>query len=258
MKSSNIFGYLLIGMLLVACATNKPAQPDNSKSAIAARTYTQLGIEYIREKNYELALEKLQKAISLQPDYPVAHGAIAILYTQVGDKEKAEKHYKRGLSLDPDNADAHNNYGQFLCSDGRYEEAEKQFLIAANNPYYKTPQIPYLNAGLCMAGKPDPEAAEKYYRLALDKDPKYAPVLYQMAEASFAAQDYLKTRAWLQRFQEVGTQTPQSLWLGVRSEYALGSLETSGHYALQLKGRFPDSEQAGLLQEWEHERRSAK
>jgi type IV pilus assembly protein PilF len=77
-----------------------------------------------------------------------------------------------------------------------------------------------------------------------------------MAELSFTAQDYLTTRAWLQRFQEAGEQTPQSLWLGVRSEYALRDNQASGNYALQLRSRFPDSEQARLLQEWEYERRS--
>lgn len=256
MKTGNILACIMISMLLGACATSQSHKTDNSKSALAARANTQLGIEYLREKNYEQALVKLEKAIDLKPDYPVAHNAIAILYAEVGDKEKAEKHYRRALSLDPDNADGHNNYGQFLCSNGRYQEAEEQFLAATNNPYYKTPQIPYLNAGLCMAGKPDREAADKYYRLALGKDPKYGPALYQMAELGFAAQDYLKTRAWLQRFQDVEAQTPQSLWLGVRSEDALGNHQASGNYALQLRGRFPDSEQAKLLQEWEHERRS--
>jgi type IV pilus assembly protein PilF len=247
---------ILASVLLGACATRPTSGGEEDKSEIAARANTQLGVEYLREKNYELAKVRLLKAIDEAPGYATAHDAIAILYTQVGDTEQAEKHYRRSLKINPDNADAHNNYGQFLCSIGRYDEAEKQFRIAVDNPYYKTPQIPLLNAGLCMAARKDSAAAEKYYRIAIDKDPKYAPALYQMAELSFAAKEYLRTRAWLQRFDEAGTPTPQSLWLGVQTEYALGDHQAWGNYALQLRSKFPDSDQAKQLQEWEHERRS--
>ena len=256
MKSSPVYACMLVSMLLGACSTNPALEDNNNKSVVAARANTQLGIEYLREKNYEMALDKLTKAIEAQPDYAMAHDVIAILYAQVGNKELAEKHYQRGLKLNPDNSDAHSNYGQFLCSNGRYKEAEQQFLVAANNPYYKTAELPLFNAGLCMAGVPDLAAAEQYYRRALDKNPKFAPALYQMAVLSFAAQDYLKTRAWLLRYQESGSRTPDSLWLAVQTEYALGDNQAWGNYALQLRSRFPDSEQAKLLQEWEHGRRS--
>jgi type IV pilus assembly protein PilF len=247
---------ILTGMLLGGCAGGSRLDQDQDKAMIAARANTQLGVEYLREKNYELAKTTLLKAIEQAPDYATAHDAIAILYSQVGDTEQAEKHYRRALKLNPDNADGHNNYGQFLCSIGRYDDAEEQFRTAAGNPYYKTPQIPLVNAGVCMASKKDAAAAEKYYRQALDKDPKFAPALFRMAELTFAAKDYLRTRAWLQRYEEVGTPTPESLWLGVQAEAALGDHQAWGNYALQLRSKFPESDQAKQLQEWEHERRA--
>lgn len=257
MKSTVVYACILASVtLLGACSSNPTLEDMDKKAAVAARANTQLGIEYLRDKNYEMALEKLQKAIEAEPDYAVAHDVIAILYAQVGDKGLAEKHYLHGLKLNPDNSDGHSNYGQFLCSNGRYQEAEQQFLIAANNRFYKTPELPLFNAGLCMAGVPDAAAAEKYYRLSLDKNPKFGPALYQMALLSYAGQDYLRTRAWLQRYQESENQTPESLWLAIRTEYALGDNQAWGNYSLQLRSRFPDSEQAKLLQEWEHERRS--
>ena len=181
---------------------------------------------------------------------------IAILYDRIGDSAQAEKHYRIALRLAPDDAESHNNYGQFLCSHERYEEADREYLIAAKNPYYKTPQVALLNAGMCMTARHDAAAAEKYYRLALDKAPDFAPALYKMAELKFNAKNYLMARAWLERYQEVAEQTPQSLWLGVRTESALGNTEVSDNYALQLRGKFPKSDEAAMLEDWEHERRS--
>jgi type IV pilus assembly protein PilF len=247
---------MLTVLLLPGCASNTTLENDTSKSAVAARANTQLGIEYLRNGDYDMSQKKLLKAIELQPDFATAHDAIAILYERVGNNELAEKHYRRGLKLNPDNADGHNNYGQFLCRVGRHEEAEKEFLVAINNPFYRTKKYPLLNAGMCMANVPDMAKAEQYFRRALEEDSEFAPALLQMAKLSFKSGNYLRARAYLQRYQAVEKHTPESLWLGVRTEYALKDHQAWGNYALQLRNLHPDSEQAVLLQEWENERRA--
>lgn len=251
---------LLTGLLSVSlfagCASNATLEDTGTRSGVAARANTQLGIEYLRKGDYEMSLKKLQKALELEPDYAVAHDVIAVLYEQVGNNELAEKHYLRGLKLNPANADGHNNYGQFLCRTGRYREAEAEFLVAARDPFYKTPQLPLVNAGMCLEGVDELDKAETYFREALEKNPEYAPALLQMAKVSFRKQEYLKARAYLQRFQAVEKHTPESLWLGVRTEYALKDYQAGGNYALQLRNLHPDSKQAALLQEWENEQRS--
>lgn len=244
----------ILCLALAACATS--GQPTGIKARIAAQSNTQLGVEYIKQKNYELAKDRLQKALEEEPNYALAHQVIAILYDRIGDSAQAEKHYRIALRLAPDDAESHNNYGQFLCSHERYEEADREYLIAAKNPYYKTPQVALLNAGMCMMARHDAPAAEKYFRLALDKAPDFAAALYKMAELKFNEKNYLMARAWLERFQEVAEQTPQSLWLGVRTESALGDSKGSDNYALQLRGKFPQSDEAAMLEDWEHERRS--
>ncbi len=243
-------------LLLSACASNTTMDNDRSKPAVAAKANTQLGIEYLRKGEYDLSLKKLQKAIDVKPDYAMAHNVIAVLYDRVGNNELAEKHYRRGLKLNPGNADSHNNYGQFLCRTGRHQQAEEEFQVAASDPFYKMPQLPLLNAGMCMAGINEVEHAEKYFRRALDGNPEFGPALLQMAKLAFKTQDYLKARAYLQRFLAVEQHTPESLWLGVRTEYALKDNQAWGNYALQLRNLHPDSEQAALLMEWENERRA--
>ena len=112
------------------------------------------------------------------------------------------------------------------------------------------------NAGVCLMMVPDNKRAEEYFRLALKKQSEYAPALLQMGMISFTTGNYLSTRAYLQRYQSVADPTAESLWLAVRTEFALKDHQAWGNYALTLKNQFPDSEQYLLLQEWENERRS--
>ena len=252
---------LLSALLLAGCAAVSDREKQlNSKEnlAIAAEANTQLGIQYLREGDYEQSLQKLEKALSLDPDLPAAHDAIAVLYERVGETKKAEKHYRKSLQLKPDSARGHNNYGQFLCVQGRYAEAEEQFLAAANNPFYDATAMALTNAGVCANRVPDVEKAEKYFRMALDQDPLFAPALLQMSILNFSRDKYLSARAYLERFQAAASHSAESLWLAIRIEYAMHDRVAWGKFAGMLRTRFPDSEQAALLQEWENERRSGR
>jgi type IV pilus assembly protein PilF len=252
---------LLLVALFTGCATiGEDGRPidQNKKNADIAHANTMLGIEYMRTGNFEMSREKLDRALAADPDSAEANDAIAVLYEQVGEPDLAEKHYKKSLSLNPRNPRGHNNYGQFLCVHGRYKEAEKEFLSAANDPFYPTPALALTNAGLCALRIPDEEMAEKYFRQALELDPKYPPALLQMATVNYSRSNYLSARAYLERYQESGQDTAESLWLGIRTEYALDDHQAWGNYALRLRNNFPNSPQAAELQKWEYEHRSGK
>jgi type IV pilus assembly protein PilF len=76
-----------------------------------------------------------------------------------------------------------------------------------------------------------------------------------MVRVSFARQQYLASRAYLQRLQELGPLEPEFLWIGVRAEAELGDRSAASSYALLLKNEFPESEQTQALIEWERTRR---
>jgi len=256
MKYAKIIVCALAVSLLTACASSPETKTDENASAVAAQANTQLGVEYLRKGEYEQSRVKLEKALELEPNYAPAHDAIAVLYEKVGESALAEKHYKRSLRLNEDSARGHNNYGQFLCFQGRYKEATAEFMKAADNPFYATPEVPLSNAGLCAARIPDPVTASEYYRRALEKNPKFAPALLQMAIIKFDEGNYLSARGYLQRFQQVASHSPQSLWLAVQTEFALNDNQAWGQYAIILKNKFPDSKETALLLEWENERQS--
>lgn len=237
-----------MAVVIGACST-----PAAKREAAASKAdpLVDLGVAYMERGDRARALDKLTRALQMDPNLPRGHYAIALLYDGMGEEDKAQSHYRRALSLDPRYAEARNAYGAFLCRQGDIKEAEKEFLEAARNPLYTTPDLAYTNAGLCLMAKQDKEGAEKYFREALQLNPLQPTALLQMAELSYQSDKYLNARAYLQRYREVAQHTPESLWLGILSEMKLGDRNAASSLALLLRARFPDSDQARLLQEME-------
>lgn len=240
-------------ILLAACQSTPPASKESAQEEREklASLNTQLAVEYMRDGDNELALKKLAKAVEADPNYVDAYNAYALVYAQLGETDKAEANFKRAVGIDPSNSSAQNNYGQFLCQRKRYDEGQARFLEAVKNPLYRSPEIAYSNAGTCAMQAQDPVAAEAHFRAALQIDPQLAPALLQMAQLSYDQGNQLGARGYLQRYLAVAPHNARSLWLGIRIENALGDKDAVSSYTMMLKNKFPDSQEAGLLQKGE-------
>jgi type IV pilus assembly protein PilF len=217
-----------------------------------AETNVQLGLGYLKQGRVQGALEKLQKALDAEPDYAEAHSSIALVYEELQENDRAAKHFERALELNPDDGATHNNYAVFLCHIGKAKEAEPHFLAAIKSRGYPTPERAYENLGIC-AMETDRAKAETYLRKALQMNPRLPGALLQMAQLSVDHGNYLSGRAYLQRYHEVQPPVPQSLWLGIKVEQQLGDEAAARDYALQLRRKFPDSDETRKLLEAEPE-----
>lgn len=235
-----------VAVLLCACASTGQKGEDTQRER-AAKINVQLGVGYLRKGNLALAQAKLDRALEQAPRLAIAHWSYALLQMRLGESELAEKHFRKAISLDSQDSRARNNYGTFLCARGRIEEAERQFLEAIENPLYKQPASAYTNAGVCVLKIPDKKRAEQYFREALRKDPQYAPALVQMAQLAFDQQHYLQSRAFMQRYSEVGQHDAKTLWLSYRIEDQLHNGAAAKALAAQLKERFPHSKETAQL-----------
>lgn len=247
-------GRMVLLALALACSgcattpTDPERLPDTDPLKIASLN-TELGVEYMRKGDNEVALRKLEKALAAAPNFAGAHSAMGLLYARLGQIDEAESHFREATRLAPEDSSILNNFGQFLCQRQRWDEADALFQRAVKNALYETPEVAYANAGTCAKASGDLAKAEGYFRQALQLDAELGPALLGMAELSFEQKRYLPARAYLQRLSAVAPQTPRTLWLGVRVERALGDRDAADSYALALKNRFPDSDETRHLLE---------
>lgn len=238
---------LAVAVLLLTGLSACAGAPTLAESE-AARANTTLGLSYAREGKFELALDRLRKAINQDDGYPSAHAAIAFVYQALDEDRKADKHYRRALELDPENPETRNLYGVFLCHVERREEAQRHFEAAGRNRRYRNADAAWTNAGVCL--KPvDPDRAEAAFREALRLRSDSPEALAQMAHLSYERKDYLRTRAFLQRYDLAKRAAPDLLWLAARTEQALGDSQAARLYDSRLRREFPDSKEAASVTE---------
>ncbi|MDD2768120.1 MAG: type IV pilus biogenesis/stability protein PilW [Methylococcus sp.] len=237
---------VVIGTLAACVAEEKrPASANDPYSALsAADIYTQKGVRYMQQGALEVALDDLRHAIELDPASSDARDALAVLYEKLGKTEEADQQFREALSLNPENFSTFNNYGRFLCNTGHIQDAMVKFEVAYSTPLYPQPWIPLSNAGSCLRRAGRSAEAEPFLRRALEKNGGYPPALLEMAYVSLEARQYMSTRAFLQRYQAIAEDTPETLWLGAKNELALGDAGEARRLAERLGTEFPDSGEA--------------
>ncbi len=244
-RSAAWLAILLVStMLLSACASQKTTDPyDESNTQKAVISNTSLGLEYMNRGQYEVALNKLKKAVKEDPGYAPAQTVLAVLYERIGEKELAGKHYKKAYEAAPKDGDVNNNYGVYLCQSGKPQEAIRHFLAALDDPFYSSPSIALSNAGSCALRAGDYARADEYLRRALKIEPGLPDALMNMSRLSYEQQDYLRARAFMQRYEAATGHSADTLLLAYRIEMAADNPRAANTYRLMLEHDYPGSEQ---------------
>jgi adenylate cyclase len=100
-------------------------------------------------RNYEESLELAQRAVALDPRYPIARYALGLVYMWTRRSERAMAEFQEAIKLNPSYAAAHVVLGQMYLYGGRPEEAIAQ----AENGIRLSPTDPRLSLWLpALAG----------------------------------------------------------------------------------------------------------
>ena len=253
-----------MGMLVAAMLAGCAVQPMESGGGIAntqadsesrqrARAFTDLASAYFARAQYKIALDELRKAITVDNRFGPAYNVYGLIYMELAEDKLAEENFRRAIELDRNDSEARNHFGWFLCTRGRYDEGLEQFSAALRNPLYAQPEQAMANAGLCAERKGDLALAEANLLKALKLQPDNPNTVLKLAGLHFRQGRLMETQRLLGRHAELAPPTAESLWLGVRLERKLGDRAQEAAYGLQLRKRFPDSEEARRLQSGQYE-----
>lgn len=239
--------------VLAACGTPRDGEratsehPDN-RSNTSAKVHTELAGLYYERSQFGVALGEIEKALQSDRDYAPAYNVRGLINMALREYKDAEEDFQQSLKLDRRDSETHNNYGWFLCQRGREKDAIPHFMAALKNPLYETPERAWLNAGVCSKKAGNIKDADEFLQRALTLQPDLPQALLTMAELNFDNGDYVMAKKYFAKFHEKsGNPSAEQLWLAVRIERKVGDRNSEASYGMQLRKRFPDARETGLL-----------
>jgi len=237
--------------LLAGCVTStkdggKPLK-EESKEVTASKYNIQLGTEYLKQGNYALAREKLERAYKQNPKDPDVHTSLGLLYDRTGEAKLADKHFKEALRLAPDKPDHSNNYAIYLCKNGRVDEGVTRFVTVASNRYYGTPWVALTNAGVCLRGANRLDEAEQKFVGAIKSRPNYSEATVQLASLHLQREKIPEARKVVDTYLNAFKPNPDVLLSAVTVARAAKDKMSEEKYSRALRLEFPDSAQARAL-----------
>ncbi len=246
MKKSELLATAALSCLLLGgcISTTTGTAPMEADEAGAAELNYQLGARYYQNGQYDLARDRLLLSIKLEPGNAIAHSTLALTYEALDNLRLARESYAEAIRVAPRNFDVQNTYAVFLCNQRDYAGAREFFDKAGSHPENDNAEVTLTNAGVCMLQKRDQAAAERYFREALDRRSNYSEALLQLCLMKYQQQDYLASRAFLQRFMAGNKTTAGVLFLGVQIEGKLGDDRARKELVDQLLREFPTSAEA--------------
>jgi tetratricopeptide (TPR) repeat protein len=164
----------------------KEAQAAMSKNKALNDAFN-TGKTALEAKQYDVAIENLEKAKEMAPEQNVVWGNLADAYAGAakakagGDPaltEKGMEAYKKAIELKPDDAAYHNNYGLLLAQSKKTDEALAELTKAAQLDPPSAGKY-YFNGGAVLVNIGQNDGAGAMFKKAIEADPTYADAHYQ-------------------------------------------------------------------------------
>ena len=177
-------------------------------------TYVDLAIEYQQRGAPQIALDRVNLAISTNSDSAKAYMIRAMIYQNLNQYKDAEKDFKKAIRLGDNYSEAYVNYAVFLCDQGRFTDALKNFDNALSNPLYYTPEVAYYSRGNCYYKNNGLESANADYLRSLGYRNPPQDVYIAIAKLQLDKKNYQLANYYINKFG--GSQTPDTLWLHIQ------------------------------------------
>jgi len=141
-----------------------------------AEAYNMLGVCYDQRKQYPAAQQSYEKALKHDRDNSRYLNNLGYSFYLAGDDGRAIKWYRRGLKEAPQDKRLHNNLGMAYGRKGDMPRAREHFIIAVGEAGA------HLNLGYLFNQKGEYEEAIRQYQLALNTQPESLPALGSLAQ----------------------------------------------------------------------------
>ena len=137
-----------------------------------------LASTYAAQGRYALAIESLEKAVALEPDYTTGFVNLGGVYTTLGQYDQAAIHLQRALKIDSDNSPVRRRLGELYLATTRYPDATRELLEALR--LFPNDATLYYYLGQSLAGEGRSADAIEAYQRATLLDLGFADAYYRL------------------------------------------------------------------------------
>jgi Flp pilus assembly protein TadD len=165
--------------------------------------------EAYKAGRYPEAVAEYEKLLALRPELSTTiHQQIGFAHIQQKNFEKALEHLQKVLDADPTNVQVRGFMAQAALEAGMLERG-MALLKAIDESAIKSPDVFY-NIGVNLLNANRPEEAIGYFTKAVTLDPSYADGYFRRALAHLQLQRLPECKADLQKVLEVAPQGPMA------------------------------------------------
>lgn len=131
--------------------------------------YVNEGCTFHHYHNYDKAIESYKKALTINPNHPVANENIGACYKATGNYDLAIEYLNKSIVINPNNDNTYNNLGLSFEKKGLYNDAINNFkrAILINPNFYS----PYVNLGSTYINIREYELAKENCQMAINLNP---------------------------------------------------------------------------------------
>ncbi|MCD4663631.1 MAG: tetratricopeptide repeat protein [Bacteroidales bacterium] len=193
-----------------------------------------------KAENYDLALKLYKKSLSLKKSRelsnPVILNNMAGIYLRKGESQKAIELMEKALDLNPDYSRGRYDLVQILITSGRWDEASKHADTLVSKAEHHEG---YLNIkGFILIKQKRPDEAIEYLQKSLKIAPNFKTTLMYMGTALSLSGEYSKAEWFLRRAKNIPPESIMPFFCLIESSVKAGNMPNASRYTEKLLDSF--------------------
>lgn len=143
-------------------------------------SWFKMGQLYLKQNNYQEAIDHFEKALRIDNRIPDAHYYLAVCYQEMDNQERALRELDNEILYNPGNYNALCMRGEFYFAGGKYEKASEDFERARslNDQKFRA----YLGLGKAYLRLKNLSKAEENLKRVLDIEPRQPEAILLMGK----------------------------------------------------------------------------
>ncbi|HEU0264914.1 MAG TPA: tetratricopeptide repeat protein [Geobacterales bacterium] len=190
------FIFLSLFLLTAGCAMSEANRRQ-------ASYHYQMGLSFLGEGNATRALVEFTEAERLTPNDPQLLNYLGVTYFYKKRYDLAEQKLLRAIKLRPNYSEARNYLGVNYLEMGRWDDAIAQFKVVSEDLFYQNSEVAVINMGLAYYGKGDYTAAQSLLTGVVAEHPDIPQAHVSLARVYMAMDKHNMAVSELQRALEL-------------------------------------------------------